>query len=85
MAALYVAFYGGHRVFQEHFAEMAIGMRRPRRPAIAVGREPQGWRVRCSNGPCSEFPAPKRAPPRKMTQTLVRAGFVRSGALRIFV
>jgi tight adherence protein C len=84
--AVYVAFYGGHRVFQEHFAEMAIRMQASEGDgSFAGGREPQGLARSLFQWALQRMPKPKASPSSdKIIHTLVRAGFVRSGALRTF-
>ena len=84
--AIYVALYGGHRVFQERFAEMAIKMQISEGEGMfAGGRESEGFAHTLFQWALRRMPKPKASPSSDKTiHTLVRAGFVRSGALRTF-
>lgn len=83
---LYVALYGSHRVFQERFSEMALKLRMET-GAGQFGDSPMpdglarsmiGWALR-------RMPAAKGTPSvEKLSQTLVRAGFMRSAAVPVF-
>jgi tight adherence protein C len=84
--SVYVALYGSHRVFQERFAEMTLQLQ------IAEGagvfdrdHEPEGLGRTLFQWALERMPKPKVSPASdRTTQTLVRAGFIRSGALRTF-
>jgi tight adherence protein C len=84
--ALYVALYGGHRVFQERFAEMAIKMQIAEGDGMfAGGRAPGGFAHSLFQWALQRMPKTKASRSSdKITHTLVRAGFVRSGALRTY-
>ncbi len=84
--ALYVAFYGVHRAFQDRFAEMAIKHRTDAGgdlfAALAapegLGRALFGWALK-------RMPKTSQNPGvKKIAQSLVRAGFIRSSAVRVF-
>jgi tight adherence protein C len=83
---VYVALYGSHRVFQERFAEMAIKLQISEGDGLFVGgHEPAGVARSLFQWALQRMPAPKASPSmEKMTHVLVRAGFLRSGALRMF-
>jgi len=85
--ATYVALYGSHRVFQERFAEMAVKLQSSSGEGpFADGRETRGLARSLFHWALQRMPAPKASPSMgKVTSTLVRAGFMRSGALRTFV
>lgn len=84
--SIYLALYGGHRVFQERFAEMAIRMQIVEGEGVfAAGREPEGLARTLFQWALQRMPKPKDSPSSdKITHTLVRAGYIRSGALRTF-
>ncbi len=84
--AIYVALYGGHRVFQERFAEMAMKTRIAEGEGkFGGGHEPEGLTRALFQWALQRMPKSKASPSSdKIIQTLVRAGFVRSGALRTF-
>lgn len=84
--AVYVALYGGHRVFQERFAEMAIKMQSSGGEGRFAGRiEPEGLGHTLFQWALQHMPQSKVSRSSdKITHTLVRAGFIRSGALRTF-
>jgi tight adherence protein C len=84
--AVYVALYGGHRVFQERFAEMAIKMQSSDGEGRFAGRiEPEGLGHTLFQWALQHMPQSKVSRSSdKITHTLVRAGFIRSGALRTF-
>ncbi len=84
--AIYAAFFGSHRTFQERFAEIvardrSIGGANPFAPESAaegLGRTFFRWAL-------TRMPEPKEnASAKKISQTLVCAGFIRSGAVRVF-
>lgn len=84
--SVYIALYGSHRVFQERFAEMALklqlgegsGMSDRDTGPEGLGRSLFQWALQ-------QMPKPKVSPASdRITQTLVRAGFIRSGTLRTF-
>ena len=85
--AVYVAFYGSHRVFQERFAEMAIKLQFTEGGgSFDDGHEPDGLARTLFQWALQRMPKPKASSSSdKITQTLVRAGFIRSGALRTFL
>lgn len=84
--AMYVALYGSHRVFQERFAEMAVRLQMTDGESpFDSGREPEGLARSMFHWALQRMPAPKTTPStEKLSQTLVRAGFMRSGTLRMF-
>ncbi len=84
--AVYAALYGSDRVFQERFAEMAIKLKISEGEGLFDGgHEPEGVARSLFQWALQRMPAPKASPSMdKMTHLLVRAGFLRSGALRTF-
>jgi hypothetical protein len=84
--AIYVALYGSHRVFQERFSEMAIKLKLAEGEGLFAGdHESAGIARSLFQWALHRMPAPKASSSMdKVTNTLVRAGFLRSGALRIF-
>jgi len=84
--AMYVALYGSHRVFQERFSEMALRLRMTDGDnPFDNGHEPEGFARSMFQWALQRMPAPKTSPStEKLSHTLVRAGFMRSGTLRIF-
>ncbi len=84
--AIYIALYGSHRVFQERFSEMAIKLKLAEGEGLFAGdHEPEGVARSLFQWALERMPAPKASPSMgKVTSLLVRAGFTRSGALRIF-
>jgi hypothetical protein len=77
--ATYLAFYGGHRVFQERFAEMAIKMQIAEGDGkFPDGREPEGFARTLFQRALQRMPKPTSD---KIINTLVRTGFIRSRAL----
>ena len=83
---IYVALYGSHRVFHERFAEMAAHLQITEGVGMFdQGREPEGLGRTLFRWALQRMPKPKVSPASdKITQTLVRAGFIRSGALGTF-
>jgi hypothetical protein len=82
---VYVALYGSHRVFQERFAEMAAHLQITEGAVFDQDREPEGLGRTLFHWALERMPKPKVSPSSdKTTQTLVRAGFIRSGALHTF-
>lgn len=84
--AIYVAFYGSHRAFQDRFAEMAIKHRigdggdlfAATAGSAGLGRALFGWALK-------RMPKTSQNPGvKKITQSLVCAGFIRSSAVRVF-
>jgi tight adherence protein C len=84
--AVYVALYGSHRVFQERFSEMAIKLKISEGEGMFAGDHlPAGVARSLFQWALHRMPAPKASPSmEKVSSTLVRAGFIRSGALRTF-
>jgi tight adherence protein C len=84
--AVYVALYGSHRVFQERFDQMAIKLKISEGEGSFDGRpEREGLAHNLFQWALLRMPKPTVSPSSdKTTQTLVRAGFIRSGALRTF-
>ena len=84
--AVYVALYGSHRVFQERFSEMAIKLKLSEGEGLfANDHEQTGVARALFQWALHRMPAPKASSSMtKVTGTLVRAGFLRSGALRTF-
>src|ERR1700704_1135460 len=84
--AVYIALYGSHRVFQERFSERAIKLKiAGGEGTFAGGHESAGMAHVLFQWALHRMPAPKdSASTEKVTSTLVRAGFLRSGALRTF-
>ncbi|HXR24585.1 MAG TPA: hypothetical protein VN742_04420, partial [Candidatus Binataceae bacterium] len=83
---VYVALYGSHRVLQERFAEMAAHLQITEGVGVFdQDREPEGLGRTLFQWALQRMPKPKVSPSSdRTTQTLVRAGFIRSGALRTF-
>jgi tight adherence protein C len=83
---VYVALYGSHRVFQERFSEMALKLRMAQGSSQAGDIQmPDGFAHSLFNWALVRMPAVKATPSvEKLSQTLVRAGFIRSAAVRIF-
>jgi tight adherence protein C len=84
--SVYIALYGSHRVFQERFAEMALKLQLGEGSGT-FGRdiESEGLGRTLFQWALQRMPKPKVSPASdRTTQTLVRAGFIRSGALRTF-
>jgi tight adherence protein C len=83
---VYVALYGSHRVFQERFSEMAIKLKISEGEGLfADNHESAGIARAMFQWALHRMPAPREsASMGKVTSTLVRAGFLRSGALRTF-
>jgi tight adherence protein C len=83
---VYVALYGSHRVLQERFAEMAAHLQITEGVGVFdQDREPEGLGRTLFQWALQRMPKPKVSPSSdKTTQTLVRAGFIRSGSLRTF-
>jgi tight adherence protein C len=82
---VYVALYGSHRVLQERFAEMAAHLQITEGAVFDQDREPEGLGRTLFHWALERMPKPKVSPSSdKTTQTLVRAGFIRSGALHTF-
>lgn len=84
--ATYVALYGSHRAFQERFDEMAIKLQiSAGEGSFAGGYRRAGLFRLLFQWALLRMPAPKPSPStEKTTSILVRAGFLRSGALRMF-
>ncbi len=84
--AFYVAFYGSHRVSQERFAEMAVKYRvTDGMNPFAAELAPETFSRALFQWALARMPAPKEnSGSGKTAQTLVRAGFIRSGAVRVF-
>ncbi|MGH7934189.1 MAG: type II secretion system F family protein [Candidatus Binataceae bacterium] len=86
--AIYVALYGSHRVLQERFQDMAIKLR------LMHGADefnhsdavPEGLTRTILRWATARMPQPKTDTPAaaKLVTTLVRAGFIRSSAVRTF-
>src|SRR5277367_3760214 len=84
--ALYVFFYGSHKVMQERFEEMTIQVRTAAlvnagdEPLSAgTGRAPLQWALQ-------RIPTPKKTrATEKIGHLLVQAGFRRSNAVRVFM
>jgi tight adherence protein C len=84
--AIYAAFFGSHRTFQERFAEITARDRfahganpfAAEAEAESVGRMFLQWAL-------ARMPEPKENPgAKKIAQMLTCAGFIRSGAVRVF-
>ena len=84
--SVYVALYGSHRVFQERFAEMTLQLQIGEGAGVFdQDHEPEGLGRTLFHWALQRMPKPKVSPASdRATQTLVRAGFIRSGALRTF-
>jgi tight adherence protein C len=83
---VYIALYGSHRVFQERFAEMTLKLQLGEGSGT-FGRdlESDGLGRTLFQWALQRMPKPKVSPASdRTTQTLVRAGFIRSGTLRTF-
>ncbi len=84
--AVYVALYGSYRVSQERFAEMAFKLKLSEVEGNSGGgRVSAGMARSLFHWALQRMPVPKASPSmEKVSITLVRAGFQRSGALRTF-
>jgi tight adherence protein C len=81
LTSVYVALFGSHRALQERFEEMAIKLRVPDASDnvhAGVGRSFVEWAA-------GRMPEPKDTRrTERMSQSLVRAGFIRSGTMSVF-
>lgn len=86
ISSLYIALFGSHRALQDRFDEMALKMRVSHAPPGFEQAEPEGLARSVVRWTAQRMPKPKdTASIGKLSQTLVRAGFYRAGALRLYL
>ena len=84
--AIYVAIYGSHRPFDERIADMGVKMRVAYGNPLDLDMESDTFARSLFRWVAKRMPEPALNTPQgeKMAQILIRAGFRRPGALRIF-
>ena len=84
--SIYVAIYGSHRPFDERITEIGVKMRVAYGNPLSLDMESDTFARSLFRWVAKRLPEPGINTPKgeKMAQTLVRAGFSRPGALRIF-
>jgi tight adherence protein C len=84
--AIYVAIYGSHRPFDERITEIGVKMRVAYGNPLNLDMESDTFARSLFRWVAKRLPEPGINTPKgeKMAQTLVRAGFSKPGALRIF-
>src|SRR5260370_42371671 len=84
--AIYVAIYGSHRPFDERITEIGVKMRVAYGNPLNLDMESDTFARSLFRWLAKRLPEPGLNTPKgeKMAQTLIRAGFPRPGALRIF-
>lgn len=84
--AIYVAIYGSHRPFDERIADMGVKMRVAYGNPLDLDMESDTFARSLFRWVAKRLPEPALNTPEgeKMAQVLIRAGFRRPGALRIF-
>src|ERR1700687_5838492 len=84
--AIYVALYGSHRVLEERFADLAIKMRASQGAFDDDRPQDEGLGRMLFRWASARVPAPNLDTPsgEKLSDTLVQAGFINSGAAHAF-
>jgi tight adherence protein C len=84
--ALYLAFYGSHRVVEERFADIAVKMRAAQGGLEGDAMDDEGFARMLLRWAAKRVPPPDLETPQgeKLAQTLQQAGFTRSSAAQTF-
>lgn len=86
IGSLYIALFGSHRVLQDRFEEMALKLRTSHAPDALDQAEADNLVRSILRWTAQRMPQPKdTAAVGRISQALVRAGFYRAGALRLYL
>jgi tight adherence protein C len=84
--AIYLAIYGGHRVVEERFADIAVKMRAAQGTLEGDALDDASFARTLFKWAAQRVPAPNLETPQgeKLVQTLAQAGFYRQGAVQTY-